>query len=201
MTEITREPYPEQPVAPDSVTRYSELLNLYAHNFQNLDPIAQRGRSGVAEPDPSLLCSDKVEVWNWREGAPDYRATDAARLAVFEAQALAKIDLIKSRIESARELFTYHEAHRDEIEAYRAEYQAWREACDAIDRAYRDAVFEAQRDKARARYQVGTRVRPYRARNGWEIIARTGKGAVIRELRYDDKPARIREVADVLEVD
>jgi hypothetical protein len=201
MTEITRAPKPAQPIAPDSVTRYHELRNLYASNFQNLAPIAERGNSGEATPSPELLCRDQAEVWNWREGRAEYKATDAERLAAFEVSARATIALIEARILSARELLAHHEAHRTEIETYDAEVNEWLRACDEIDRAYYEAREEAHREEKRARYVVGTRVNVYRARHPWEIIARNGKGAIIREIRWDDKPARVREVVDVLAVD
>ncbi len=200
MTEITRAPKPAQPIAPDSVTRYHELRNLYASNFQNLAPIAERGNSGGATPSPELLCRDEVEVWNWREGRAEYTATNEERLTAFEESARATITLIEERILSARELLAHYEAHRAEIEAYSNAYRDWRDAIKAIDDAYYEAREEAHREEKRARFDVGKRVYPYRARNSWVIIARNGKGAIIREERYDDKPARVREVADVLEV-
>jgi len=201
MTEITRAPYPAEPIAPDVVKRYWELRNLYSSNFQNLTTIAERGNSGAATPNPELLCRDEDEVWNWREGRAEYTATDAERLAAFEVSARASIALIEARILSAREFLAHYEAHRAEIEAYREAYREWRTACDEIDNAHYEARLEEQREKSRARYVVGTLVNVYRARHPWEIIARNGKSAVIREVRWDDKPARVRELADVLAVD
>jgi hypothetical protein len=200
MTEITRAEKPARPESPPVVTRYYELLHEYARNFQNLAPIAERGNSGEATPSPELLCRDQAEVWNWREGRAEYTATNAERLAAFEVSARASIALIEARILSARELLAHSEAHRAEIEAYREAYREWQTACDEIDRAYYEARNEAIREGNRANFVVGVRVHPYRARHTWEIIARNGKGAIIREVRYDDKPARVREVADVLEV-
>ena len=200
MSEITRAPYPAEPIAPDVVKRYHELRNLYTSNFQNLAPIAERGRSGEATPNPELLCRDEAEAWNWSTGEIAYTATDAERLAAFEVFARASIALIEARILSAREFLAHYEANRDAIEAYREAYREWQTACSEIDNAQWEARLEAQREKDRARYVVGTRVNVYRARHSWEIIARNGKGAVIREVRWDDKPARVRELADVLEV-
>lgn len=200
MTEITRAPYPAEPDCPPVVTRYHELRNLYASNFQNIAPIAERGDSGTATPSPELLCRDEAEIWNWREGRAEYTATNEERLTAFEESARATITLIEERILSARELLAHYEAHRAEIEAFKQAHRDWRDAVKAIDDAYYEAREEEYREELRARLVVGRRVNIYRARNSWEIIARNGKGAIIREIRYDDKPARVREVADVLEV-
>lgn len=200
MTEITRAEKPARPESPHVVTRYYELLHEYARNFQNLAPIAERGNSGEATPSPELLCRDEAEVWNWSERRAEYRATDAERLAAFEVSARASIALIEARILSARELLAHSERYWVEIASYEAEVDEWRQACDAIDRAYYEAREEAWLEGRREKFNVGKRVYPYRARNSWVIIARNGKGAIIREERYDDKPARVREVADVLEV-
>ncbi|MFM5968561.1 MAG: hypothetical protein ACKOQ8_05950 [Micrococcales bacterium] len=126
--------------------------------------------------------------------------SQAERLAIFESRVLADIDELTRALDTARELAEYFTAHEAEIHAYERAVDEWREACHEVERLKHEHENELWLDEQRQKYEVGYILRPARARNAWEIIARNGKGGVIRERRYDDKPARLREVADILEV-
>ena len=141
------------------------------------------------------------EQWRYSDSYPEIRFSQAERVAEYERRAEERIAQIRESVANAQALVDYLEEHRSEIEAHINAMEEWREACHEIDRLEQEAKHEEWREKQRARLTVGYRVRPFRARNYWEIIARNGRGGIIREVRYDDKPARIREVADILEVE
>lgn len=203
MNEPIRAPYPAEPVASPNVATWQELRFAYNDHFGQLDqliPLPKREYNSPDRPDPNHIgTSERERSWPI-DGDGGYTATDSERLDLLRQCAEERIQQIHARIALAEELAEFYAAHRDEIEAYLDERKAWRDACLQIDHDYREARNEIWRERERARYNVGDRVRPFRARNGWEIIARNGKGAIIRELRYDDKPARIRELADILEI-
>lgn len=196
MTEFVKPPRPEPS---EVVTRHAELLSEYHKGRQRMNSITLRGRDRNT-PDPYLLGKLDPEEWGYSEAYPEIRFSQTERLAVFESAVLADIDELTATLEVARKLAEYSTEHEAELLAYEVLIGEWLDACRAIDRAEEEARYEARREQDRARWTVGKWVRPFRARNSWEIIARNGKGGIIREVRYDDKPARIREVADILEV-
>ena len=196
MTEYTKPTAPEQsPI----VARYWELYRAFHDGRTRLDHLVSRDRKDN-EPNPDLIGRLDPEQWRYSDHHPEIRFSQAERVAEYERRAEERITQIRESVANAQALADYLEEHRAEIEAYQTAMNEWEEACHEIDRLEREARYEARREQDRARWVVGKRVRPYRARNSWEIIARNGKGGIIREVRYDDKPARIREVADILEV-
>ncbi len=203
MTEPIRAPYPAEPVASPNVATWQKLRSSYNANLGQLDyliPLPKRDYKTPDVPDPNYIgTAERERSWSI-DGDDGYTATDSERLDLMRQCADEQIRRIYDRLALAEELAEFYAAHRDEIEAYLDERRAWRDACLKIDDDYREARAEIWRERDRARYNVGDRVHPFRARNAWEIIARNGKGAIIREIRYDNKPARIRELADILEI-
>lgn len=196
MTEFVKPPRPEPS---EVVNRHAELLSEYHRGRQRMNSITLNGRDRNT-PDPYLLGKTQPEEWGYGDAVPEVRFSQADRLAVFESAVLADIDELTATLEVARKLAEYSIEHEAELLAYEELVGEWLNACHAIDRAEAEARYEARLEEKRARWVVGKFVRPARARNSWEIIARTGRGGIIREVRYDDKPARVREVADILEV-
>lgn len=196
MTEFVKPTAPEQsPI----VARYWELYRAFHDPRTSLSHLVSRERK-ANEPNPDLIGRLDPEQWHYSDSHPEIRFSQAERVADLEWRAEARIAEIQEHLANGRALALYLDEHRAEIEAYQTAYEEWREACREIDRAEDSAKHEAYLAKKREWYVVGKWVRPHRARNYWEIIARTNKGGIIREIRYDDKPARIRELADILEV-
>jgi hypothetical protein len=196
MTEYTKPPRPEQsPI----VARYWELYRAFHDGRTSLDHLVSRDRKNN-QPNTDLIGRLDPEQWSYSDHHPEIRFSQAERVAEYERRAEERIAEIRTSVANAQALADYLEEHRAEIEAYQTAEEEWREACREIDRLESEARQEEWREKQRARHEVGKWVRPFRARNYWEIIARTGKGGIIREIRHDDKPARVRELADILEV-
>ncbi len=204
MTEITRAPYPAEPIASPIVAEWHELRNAYsrsAGHLERLIPLPERGYNSPDMPDPNYIgTTTRERSWSI-ESDGGYSATDEERLALLRQCADEQIARIGARILLAEKLAKFFATHRMEIESHLDERATWAAACREIDDAYSAAKLEESRDRERARFKVGAWVKPYRARNAWEIIARNGNGAILREIRYDDKPARVQEVADVYGLD
>lgn len=199
MTELARPVMPPAPEPSPIVARYFELYRAYHDPRTSLDHLVSREQKRE-QPNPDLIGRLDPEQWRYSDSHPEIRFSQAERLAELERRAEARIAEIHQHIENARALSVYLDEHRAEIEAYKTAQDDWRDECARLESEYYEAKNEAYYAKKRATYVVGNWVRPPRARNYWEIIAREGKGGIIREKRNDGKPARIREVADILEV-
>lgn len=204
MTEIAYPTFPDAPEIPPVVAFWHNLRREFytLPNLGDLMPFPDRDSD---TPDVRQLGNlDSVERYgrNWQTGESwvEYQATNIERAARY-AELAQELQLeIARRVQLANDLANYTEQHRAELEEYQAAEREWKAEKERLLKEYYAAREELRKDERRARFTVGYRVRPFRARHYWEIIARDGKGAIIRECRYDDKPARIREVADILEV-
>ena len=205
MTEPTRPTMPAEPVAPPIVARYHELLGAVRkwHSLSALPDLFPHSKWGSQTPDVRLIGTGSAEEWRGGFGEPRevaYQATDTERLAMLSIYATEVTNAIAEAVQSAHDLANYYAENREAVREYETTHDEWRAECSRLEREYYEALREAQLDKRRALYEVGRYVHPARARNSWQIIARNGRGAIIKELRHDEKPARIRELDDVLEV-
>lgn len=202
MTEIAYPTFPDAPEIPPVVAQWHNLRREFytLPNLGDLLPFPDREND---IPDVrSIGDLDTVERYgrNWQTGERwvEYQATNAERVARY-AELAQELQLeISRRVQMASDLAAYTEQHRAELEEYQAAERAWNAEKERLLAEYYAARDAEIKNDCRARFTIGYRVRPFRARNYWEIIARNGNGAIIRECRYDDKPARIREIADVL---
>ena len=202
MTEPTRPTMPAEPVAPPIVAEYFNRYREFYRDTNRLEPLLPYPDRENALPNVRLIGDPDPERHSYGPSSPEIRFSQGDRLERFRQIAEEQIAQIRDRVQLAEQLVDYFECHEAEILAYNAAHDDWRNECDRLEREYYQAKQEHANDLERARFTVGSLVREYRGRKLWQIVARDGKGAVMREFDYYDGAKNgSKVVADVFPLD